>query len=112
MRKAHTEVSLTTNELIKQLNKGEREHLDQYIEKAIEIKGTLYKMTQKRNTYSLLLKGSTSDTLVLCEMQQDQNLLISELKIGEEVIVKGTLKGFLMDAILLNCIVLEKEINE
>lgn len=110
-RKAKTEISITTNELFKDFNSDKEESLDQYIEKAMEIKGTLYQVTHRGGKYSLLLRGNQIDKLVLCEMQKDQASIVESLKIGDEVKVKGILKGFLMDAILLNCIVLE-EVNE
>lgn len=110
-RKAKTEISLTANELLKELNGNEEERFGQYIEKALEIEGTVYQVTYKAGKYSLLLRGDKIDALILCEMQKDQASLIELLEIGDEVRVKGILKGFLMDAILLNCIVLE-EVHE
>lgn len=110
-RKAKTEISLTANELLKDLNEEDEKQFEQYIEKALEIDGTIYQITYKAGKYSLLLRGDKIDALVLCEMEKDQAPLIELLKVGDEVKVKGILKGFLMDAILLNCIVLE-EVNE
>ncbi|GGG04724.1 hypothetical protein GCM10011344_01350 [Dokdonia pacifica] len=110
-REAKTEMSITTNELFKNFNNEKEASFEQYIEKALEIKGTLYQITYKNNKYSLLLRGNQIDQLVLCEMQVDQAPIVESLKIGDEVMVKGILKGFLMDAILLNCIVIE-EVNE
>lgn len=110
-RKAKTEISLTANELLTELNGNEEERFGQYIEKALEIEGTIYQVTYKAGKYSLLLRGDKIDSLILCEMQKDQASLVKLLEVGDEVKVKGILKGFLMDAILLNCIVLE-EVNE
>ncbi len=110
-REAKTEISITTNELFKDFDSDKETSLNQYIEKAIEVNGTLYKVTRKGDTYSLLLRGNQINKLVLCEMQKDQAPIVEALKIGDEVKVKGILKGFLMDAILLNCIILE-EVNE
>ncbi|MFT5890010.1 MAG: hypothetical protein ACI9Y7_000098 [Dokdonia sp.] len=110
-RKAKTEISITTNELFEDFDKDKEASFNQYIDKAVEVKGTLYQVTFKGDTYSLLLRGKQIDALVLCEMQKDQAAIVETLRVGDEVKVKGILKGFLMDAILLNCIVLE-EVNE
>ena len=107
-RKAKTEISITTNELFEDFDADKETSFDQYIEKALEIKGTLYKVTRKGNKYSLLLRGNQINKLVLCEMEEDQAPIVETLKIGDEVRVKGILKGFLKDAILLNCIFLEE----
>ncbi len=111
IRSVNTEVRITTNELFKDFNSEKETSFNQYIEKAIEIKGTLYQVTHKGDTYSLLLRGENLESLVLCEMQKDQAPIVKTLTIGDQVKVKGILKGFLMDAIVLNCIILE-EVNE
>ena len=40
-------------------------------------------------------------------MKQDQNKNISQFKKGDYVQIKGVYKGSLMDAILLNCVLIE-----
>lgn len=110
--KVRTEVSFTTDEFLYQMNQSTQENLEPYIEKAIEIHGIIDKITFKKGKYSLFLKGDNSRTLILCELQNNQNQKINSLKIGDMVAVKGILKGFLMDAILLNCIILENEKHE
>jgi len=111
IRKAKTEINITTNDLFENFDSDKEASFDKYIEKALEVKGTLHKVTRKGNKYSLLLRGNQIEKLVLCEMEVDQTSIVEKLEIGDEVKVKGILKGFLMDAILLNCIVLE-EVNE
>ncbi|KAA1247192.1 hypothetical protein [Aquimarina sp. RZ0] len=87
-------------------------NLESLIEKAIEIEGEIKEIVYKHHKYSLLIKGNENKFYILCEMQADQNSKISKLKPGENVKLKGILKGFLMDIILLNCIILDKEIYE
>ena len=111
-RKVKTEASLTAIELLYQLDGEDKEDLGKYIEKAIEIKGELFQVTQKNGVYSLLLQGQHSKALVLCEMQMDQTDFVENLTVGQQVTVKGILKGFLLDVILLNCIIIPEEVNE
>jgi hypothetical protein len=59
----------------------------------------------------LRLKGDDIGIFVLCQMQEDQNQDLVLLEEGDHVRVKGILKGFLKDAIMLNCIII-KESNE
>jgi len=108
VRKVKTEMSINTDEFLKDFNNTNDDSFKQYIEKAIEIKGTIHKVTFKKDIYTLLLQGNELDTFVICEMQHDQNEVLSQLQEGDEVKVKGILKGFLKDAILLNCIILNK----
>ncbi|EDP95347.1 hypothetical protein KAOT1_09751 [Kordia algicida OT-1] len=94
----------TSNELLSNLeNKGQK--LAHFIEKAIEIEGEIKEITFQDGKYSLILKGNSDKTYILCEMQPNQNHHIAELKAGQEVKLKGILKGFLMDVILLHCVI-------
>ena len=108
IRKAKTEISIHTDELLRNLGDKDSLNFSSYIEKAIEVEGSLHKITYKNDRYTLLLKGAEVDTFVLCELQEDQNHIAILLKAGDKVHVKGILKGFLKDTILLNCIILSE----
>lgn len=103
-KSVRTQASLTTQELFLQLQEGKNTNLDVYVEKAIEVKGTIKDITLRNGVYSIILNGS-GDRHIICEMQSNQNPEIIKFETGQEVVVKGILKGFLLDAILLNCIV-------
>jgi len=108
VRKVKTEMRINTDEFLKDFGHNSDDSFKQYIEKAIEIEGTIHKMTFKKDIYTLLLQGNELDTFVICEMQHGQDEVLSQLQEGDEVKVKGILKGFLKDAILLNCIILNE----
>lgn len=99
------EESFTTKELLLQLHSKD-EKLEGFIEKAIEIKGEIKEITHKGETYSLILKGSSETAYILCQMQTDQNGKVKQLKPGQKIKLKGILKGFLMDIILLHCVII------
>lgn len=102
--KIETSEVFTSNELLSSLeNKGK--NLESFIEKAIEIEGEIKEITFQDGKYSLILKGNSDKTYILCEMQPNQNNHIVALKVGQEVKLKGILKGFLMDVILLHCVI-------
>ncbi len=111
IRKAKTEISINTDELSLGFKNKDSMFLSTYIEKAIEVEGTIHKVTYKKGKYTLLLKGQEIDTFVICELQEDQNRMAIQLEEGKKIQVKGILKGFLKDTILLNCIILA-EIHE
>lgn len=104
-RTVRTQASLTTHELFKELQTKDDYNLTKYIEKAIEIKGVIKEITLRDGVYSIVLEGDGGERHIICEMQKGQDAEILSLLVGQEVIVKGILKGLLMDAILLNCII-------
>ncbi|MFP2995775.1 hypothetical protein ABN763_07680 [Spongiivirga sp. MCCC 1A20706] len=80
------------------------------VEKAIEVEGVLKEVTFKHDKFSLILEGGYKDKLIICELKNDQSEAIKNLKKGTIVTVKGILKGYLKDAILLQCIIIDKSI--
>ncbi len=94
---------MSTEKLIKKYDNAALDHL---IEKAIEVKGTLKEVHSKNNIYTLYISDGSNKTYILCEMQKDQIHKIPHLKIGDKILVKGILKGHLLDIILLNCIII------
>ncbi|WP_370449472.1 hypothetical protein [Aquimarina sp. BL5] len=50
--------------------------------------------------------GDNKYSGVLCDMQSDQTVGIRKLKKGQKIMLKGVCKGFLKDAILLNCMLI------
>ena len=78
-----------------------------YVDKAIEIQGTLKKVTFRENKYTLFIDSDKEGQFIMCEMQTDQIEKIKSIKPDEIVTVKGIFKGVLLDAILLNCILID-----
>ena len=105
IRRLRTHTSLTTQELFVKLESGENKNLEHFIDKAIEVKGVIKDITVRNGVYSIILDGNGGQRHILCEMQKGQDDEILKLKVGEEVVLKGVLKGFLIDAILFNCII-------
>ncbi|RKM87649.1 hypothetical protein D7036_24990, partial [Aquimarina sp. BL5] len=55
---------------------------------------------------TVILYGDNKYSGVLCDMQSDQTVGIRKLKKGQKIMLKGVCKGFLKDAILLNCMLI------
>jgi hypothetical protein len=103
--KIQTEETFTTNELLSKFQ-NKQQNLEGFIEKAIEIEGEIKEIVFQDGKYSLILKGDSDITYILCEMQSNQNDDIVKLHVGQDIKLKGILKGFLMDVILLHCVII------
>ena len=102
--KMKTEQTFTADELILSIQDNNLSKKD-VVEKVIEIEGEIKEITYKNDMYSLVLKEETNTTTILCAMQADQTSKILKLKVGQKVKLKGVLKGFLMDVIVLHCVI-------
>jgi hypothetical protein len=103
-----TKAQLTPNEFISLFDLNNTHQAKEYIDEAIEIEGVLEKVTFRDNTYSLFINIDQEGKYIICEMQADQNDAVNQIQKGEIVTVKGIFKGILLDAILLNCIIIKE----
>ncbi|WP_027077244.1 OB-fold protein [Maribacter antarcticus] len=109
---AHTEIQISSESLISSFLNNESSANSEYIEKTIEIAGVIKDITFLNNRYTVLLQGETDFSCVICDMQSNQYKSIKKLELGQNIVLKGICKGFLMDAIFLDCIILNPKDNE
>ncbi len=91
--------------LISDLKSNKEKYNALFTDQVVGIKGIISEINDKNNRHTILLQGDEkSVSLVICDMQKDQKQKTNTLKIGDTVVLKGIYKGFLKDAVFLNCI--------
>lgn len=100
-----TDIKITSAELIASFRINEEEAITAFVEKTIEVEGVVKDITFFNDRYTVLLQGGDSMSCIMCDMQEDQAEKLDLIKKGDRIVLKGICKGFLMDAILLNCII-------
>ena len=99
----------TADSLINILKQNERINN----EEVIVVSGLIKETNLKNNKFNILLKGKTNqDHYIICEMKTKISDSVLNLSQGDTLSVKGILKGYLNDAVLLNCIVVNTTLNE
>jgi Cu/Ag efflux protein CusF len=74
----------------------------------IQVSGYVKEVNLLNERITLILKGEQdSSPYMICDFQTDQKDIIHQIKENDKVQVKGVFKGFLKDAIFLNCILTE-----
>lgn len=82
-------------------------------ERVVVVEGIIEDINNLNNRHTVILKGKErTNTLVICDMQDTQRLALEHLKVGDNLAIKGILKGSLKDIILLNCIISNSKTNE
>ncbi len=78
------------------------------VNEVVEIEGAIKEINFKNDRITVYL-GATSDynASVICDMQKNQKEKITKLNINDKVKLKGVFKGYLANAIFLNCIISE-----
>lgn len=83
---------------------------DNYLktESIVEIKGVIKEINDLNNRITILLGTDKNElSCIICDMQRDQKEKITKLKPNDTIKIKGVYKGFLQDAIFLNCVISE-----
>jgi len=106
-----SKAKITSHELLRKLASSDSLMLNSYIEKAIEIRGPVKEISKKDSKVTVILDAGKDREFVICEMQANQNIRMEQVQQGDIINIKGIYKGVLLDAILLNCILIDEKAN-
>lgn len=108
--KPHVDVSktaanykLSTNELIKEFIIDENIADKKFANKIVEINGTILEISTTNGKGIVTLAGNEAN--VICQLNEKENKKIMQLKKDQNIIIKGQCSGYLMDIMLVNCII-------
>ena len=102
--KVKAEVAISSDKLLASFNANESSADSAYVEKVIIVEGSVKKITHINDRYTVLLQGENNRSHIICDMSESEIQSIKKLKVGDSVNIKGICKGYLMDVIMLNCI--------
>lgn len=104
-QKTRAEASMTAANLISYVTEENEPYLTSLVDKVIAVEGVIKEINYVNQRHTILLGGGEEDlALVICDMQTDQAQKTGFLKQGDTVVLKGVFKGFLQDAVFLNCV--------
>ena len=98
-----SDISLTANKIINDFSSDETAANKVYLDKIIEISGTVSELNTEKEKGIITLKTNNDFGNILCHLSKDATKKISSLKIGQTVSIKGVCTGYLMDVILVKC---------
>jgi hypothetical protein len=93
---------VTATALQKDFDDNEKTASSKYINKIIEVRGTIATVTPADSTHiNVSLKTGSDISSVICTFSTTGDH--SKLRTGEEIVLRGECSGFLMDVLLNNC---------
>ncbi len=101
--KAKTDFILTSHELLNQFTENEDIANVKYANKIILTKGTIKNIQINKGKGIITLKGKEST--IICELNKSENDKLSKLNKNQIITIKGICSGYLMDVLLMNCII-------
>jgi hypothetical protein len=107
MAKAKPDFVITASELLKEFEDNETVASTRYINKILEVKGTIASVKPaENNVINISLMTGSDLSSVICTFNAIADP--SVLKTGDAITLRGECSGFLMDVLLNNCAVIEK----
>lgn len=103
-----TEIKVHAKDLLASFIVDEASANEKFVEKVVEVEGVVKEITFFNNRYTVLLQGEGEYVCIMCDMEDGQQDRVELLSAGDSVVLKGVCKGFLMDAILLNCVLVNQ----
>ncbi len=106
LQKEKPDFILTSIELQKAFEENEAASIEKYVNKIIDVTGTIESVTAvEGNITNVVLKTGSNLSSVICTLSSvsDPSVLVA----GNEVTIRGECSGYLMDVLLNNCAILK-----
>jgi hypothetical protein len=105
LKRLDSTFSVSAVELVNDYESNEIDANEKYLNKIIEVKGSIDDIEINEMGINIKLDAQNDISSVVFEMEKKS--VISELHIGDIVVIKGICTGYLMDVVLVQGIILD-----
>jgi hypothetical protein len=103
LSKTKPDYVITAKVLQKEFEDNEKSASEKYINKILEVSGTISTVSQDSSIINIALKTGSDLSSVICTFGTTD---LSKFKTGEDVTIRGECSGILMDVLLNNCVLI------
>jgi len=107
--KKSVDINITANTLLADFSSDETKANTKYLDKIIAVKGMVTNIEFNGEKVAISLQTEDDFGSVVCYLVKDEFKKSAEIKEGQEVILKGICTGFLMDVILVKCVIINSK---
>ncbi len=100
-------ISLTSDIIVEDFENNETLANSKYLEQIIQVTGTISEVVITKDKGVIVLNASNALGNVMCHVSASEHQKINALKKGQEITMKGICTGYLMDVILVKCVIVE-----
>ncbi len=108
IKTAKSEVIVTAQGLLESYQNDETLSNIHYANKLVEVTGEIHEITAENGNSIIALKDANGVASILCHMAPEENLKVLKLKKEGTITIKGICTGYLLDVILVRCILVSK----
>tara|TARA_B110000240_G_scaffold15491_1_gene15843 strand:+ start:242 stop:658 length:417 start_codon:yes stop_codon:yes gene_type:complete len=103
------DISITANTLLVNFSSDEITANSKYLDKIIAVKGMVTNVEFNGEKAAISLETEDDFGSVVCYLIKDEFKKSAEIKEGQEIVLKGICTGFLMDVILVKCVIINSK---
>ncbi|MGK0422186.1 MAG: hypothetical protein ACJAVE_001890 [Polaribacter sp.] len=103
------DIAVTANILLAEFSLDETKANLKYLDKIIAVKGTITNIEFNAEKATISLQTEDDFGSVVCYLVKDEFKKSVEIKEGQELEIKGICTGFLMDVILVKCVIMNSK---
>jgi len=103
---------VTAQQILKDYEKDESLANKKYVDNLIQIKGVINHISYDNGISIITLKGDNEISSIICQMLPEANSNVLKLKNGEQIIIKGICTGYLLDVMMVRCVLTKDNFNE
>ena len=107
IRTSKADLTLNAEYLLNQFLEDEDAASKKYADNIILLKGEVFEISTHDGNSVITLKNQYSDASIICQLIPEDNINALKLKKGQNVTIKGICSGFLLDVIMVRCIIVK-----
>jgi hypothetical protein len=104
-----SDIALTASMLLVDFSKDEIKANVKYVDKIIAVKGVVISIAEEGKKRAITLQASDDFGSVICYLAEDESMDRATIKKGQAIVLKGICTGFLMDVILVKCVIINSK---
>ncbi len=108
IKSSKTDFTMEAEQLFSEFEENEAEANIKYLDKIIEVKGTVREMSSdEEGNVSVILNSKNDFSGVICQLDNLTTHKKTKFNPGESVVFKGICAGMLMDVVMVRCVEVE-----
>jgi hypothetical protein len=96
---------INARELIQNFQTNEAKAGARYADKTISLNGIVYLVQDVDTAATVILNDGSALSSVICQFDKENVWEVKDLKEGDKITIKGICTGYLMDVIMIRCVV-------
>ena len=104
--KSTADLEIMAQEILDDYRTDENIANKKYVDNVIQIKGEISDITIENGNGIISLKDLKGESSVMCHMSPEENLKVLKLKKDSIITIKGICTGYLLDVVMVRCIII------